>query len=1308
MPKKQKFLIILLVASTLFGFSQNGEDLVKFKDGELYGLKDNQGLILVPARYDDVDIYDYIEDPDYNNQLLLECFIVVSGDRKGVFNSRIEKEIIPPKYSLILYKLAAPILVAYDDDTITAFDYNGKSIICFPKISNRGTSSLGVYRNCIIKFEGDNCTFYSLSGEPLDTKAGEVFSMIISNGSIVKNNGNYPIDFFGLYDSYSDSYSLINSYGKLLCDEISYSIFYDNMQVLSDSIIVIMKKSGTEFIDFKGTHLFLSGIDYKKYYEFSDGLSKARNGDKWGYINENGKVVIPFRFDIANTFSNGYAKVMIDDKMGIIDTLGKYIIEPEFDYISSMDNGRYILRKKDAYGLVDEKGKMILPLNFDYISPFCNGIAKTIKGDNVEYVDNNGKYYSSRAKPELYVPSFGEYPGIKDFTFSNSSKYLAHTGGFDFPNIVFLWNLKQKQELYKIEVEKISSAIQVKSLFFSPDDKYLLILASNSQNQSVIIEYNIAAGQLINEFTYPKFEIIANSNNETRSIITNKTGDKIIFSADSKMAIVNFWSGKIIKKYIGFNNRLNISSDNQCFASIQNKFGQNSHINIININKGDIVNDFYASHNGEKFFEAFFDGNKNTINLAYYFNNKLTIKDYDLATKNVSKKEYQLTVPIPQYYNTEYTLTSKAHKILVRDNQRGKNTSFTVSKDLQKASAGKLVISSNGEFLVYQDEAMLSIKFYDNYKKKSAFSFAPRTTYIGDVFFAKNKTAVISNDTAIIFDKNGVRLIDLSKFDTSVFKASNIKAEKEEYILASPVRYYDENGKLIKTSISSFPQYASDYISNDLSFVYLVSENSAEVFNIENSDKIVSIYIIDKKRWIVNTPDNYYMSVNDAYNYVSFDIEGKLFPFEQFDLKYNRPDIVLSRLGYADSTLIEAYHRAYLKRLRKMGFKEKDLNGDFHIPESKIKNFEYLPVTTDSSSIGLNLHFEDNKYKLDRINIWINNVAIYGSKGIDLRAENTNNIDKNIRLELASGKNKIQVSCLNSNGVESYKETAEINFKPKKEIKPNLYLITIGTSKYKDSRFDLQYAAKDANDVANLFNQNKYFGKIITKTLTNEQVTKESIIELKSFLKQSERNDQVIVFVAGHGVLDANLDYYLASNDMDFNHPEKRGIPYEELESILDGIAPLKKILFVDACHSGEIDKDEVELAQAEKIEVGSVTFRSAGAGVVSKNNNLGLKNTSELTKELFTDLRRGTGATVVSSAGGGEYAMESGEWKNGLFTYCLINGIQTKDADLNKDGEIMLSELQMYVQSQVLELSNGKQQPTSRIENITMDFRVW
>jgi hypothetical protein len=147
----------------------------------------------------------------------------------------------------------------------------------------------------------------------------------------------------------------------------------------------------------------------------------------------------------------------------------------------------------------------------------------------------------------------------------------------------------------------------------------------------------------------------------------------------------------------------------------------------------------------------------------------------------------------------------------------------------------------------------------------------------------------------------------------------------------------------------------------------------------------------------------------------------------------------------------------------------------------------------------------------------------------------------------------------------------------------------------------------------------------------------------------------------------------------------------------------------MDTCHSGEVDKDEIKHTETHvEDENEDIKFRNVGNWIVSNDHHLGLQNTSELMKSLFTDLRKGTGATVISSAGGMEFAMESSEWQNGLFTYCLLHGLKTKKADLNKDGIIMLSELQQYVATQVTQLSNGKQQPTSRIENNVMDWRVW
>lgn len=390
-----------------------------------------------------------------------------------------------------------------------------------------------------------------------------------------------------------------------------------------------------------------------------------------------------------------------------------------------------------------------------------------------------------------------------------------------------------------------------------------------------------------------------------------------------------------------------------------------------------------------------------------------------------------------------------------------------------------------------------------------------------------------------------------------------------------------------------------------------------------------------------------------------------------------------------------------------MGFTEDMLREDFHLPDLRIMNHEQLPTETDSSSIRLNLEIKDEIYPLDRINVLINDVPVFGSNGIDLRQKNKNHIYQDVSLKLAEGSNKISVSVLNSAGAESYQATVLIN-KKTTGAKPDLYLVTIGDSKYSDSRYDLSFAAKDAIDISQAFekNTNGIYGKVHTRTLTNEQVTRENIVALKDFLKGAGINDVVMVTVAGHGVLDHDFNYYLATYDMNFNEPARAGLPYEELEKLLDGIAPLRKTVLIDACHSGEIDKEEVEMLAVNTSTNEHIKFRAAGAGIGKKN--LGLKTTSELMREVFTDLRTGTGATVISSASGVEYAMESDEWNNGLFTYCLLYGLQTMEADLDKNGEIWLSEMQEYLGNKVSKLSNGQQKPASRIVNPSMDFRLY
>lgn len=267
----------------------------------------------------------------------------------------------------------------------------------------------------------------------------------------------------------------------------------------------------------------------------------------------------------------------------------------------------------------------------------------------------------------------------------------------------------------------------------------------------------------------------------------------------------------------------------------------------------------------------------------------------------------------------------------------------------------------------------------------------------------------------------------------------------------------------------------------------------------------------------------------------------------------------------------------------------------------------------------------------------------------------------------------------------------------------NTYVVSIGISDYEDNNYDLNYAAKDANDIA------AKFGTDETKVfkITNKKAIKEQILSVKAELMKSQVDDRVILFVAGHGLLDGNLDYYVGTHDVDFESPAVRGLPYEDLESLLDGIPARKKLMLIDACHSGEVDKDDSELVASTTTSSGTINARGFKT-VVSKSEGLGLQNSFELMQELFADLRKGTGAVVISSASGAEFALESDAWKNGVFTYSILEGLENKKCDSNKDGAVQVSELKDYVFDRVSELTNGKQHPTSRRENLEYDFTVW
>ncbi len=467
----------------------------------------------------------------------------------------------------------------------------------------------------------------------------------------------------------------------------------------------------------------------------------------------------------------------------------------------------------------------------------------------------------------------------------------------------------------------------------------------------------------------------------------------------------------------------------------------------------------------------------------------------------------------------------------------------------------------------------------------------------------------------------------------------------------------------------------------------------------------ISIYLTEDNEWIIWNNEGYFTSSKNGAKYVGYHVNqgqdkaAKFYPFEQFDLKYNRPDIILKELDLGYDKLIDYYYKLYQKRLKQHGLTEKDLQQEIHAPELELIAFD----KDEKSDWGtFTLKAFDDKYSLSKLMIYLNGVPVHGRNGT---LANFGKGEQEIEVELVRGINKFEISVLNEKGVESLKTYYEVE-NGEIEEKPNLYIVTIGTSEYEESSFNLKYAAKDAEDMAALFKSDPKYDQVYSRVLTNEEVTAANIKQLKSFLMGAGRNDVVMVFVAGHGVLDGSFNYYYGTHDIDFDDPAKNGVAYAEIEGLVEGLRAIKKILIMDTCHSGELDEEEVEFAEETNTTETDVTFRNVGRKLEQKT--VGSMNNIQMMKELFVDLRKGTGATVIASSGGAEFSMESDEWKNGLFTYCLINGIRSKAADLDRDGTIYLSEVKNYVQNEVFKLSAGRQSPTSRIENLTYDFEMW
>jgi alpha-glucoside transport system substrate-binding protein len=163
---------------------------------------------------------------------------------------------------------------------------------------------------------------------------------------------------------------------------------------------------------------------------------------------------------------------------------------------------------------------------------------------------------------------------------------------------------------------------------------------------------------------------------------------------------------------------------------------------------------------------------------------------------------------------------------------------------------------------------------------------------------------------------------------------------------------------------------------------------------------------------------------------------------------------------------------------------------------------------------------------------------------------------------------------------------------------------------------------------------------------------------ISQFFANKTRDDLLLLYFSGHGVLDEYGDLFLATKETERNYLRGTAIPAGFITDEMDHSRSRRQVLILDCCHSGAFAR-------------GSKGSTGASVG----------------TAKAFEG--KGYGRVVLTASDATQYAWEGdqviGDAEYSIFTHYLIEGLRTGKADADSDGEITVDELYDYAYAQVV-----------------------
>jgi len=433
----------------------------------------------------------------------------------------------------------------------------------------------------------------------------------------------------------------------------------------------------------------------------------------------------------------------------------------------------------------------------------------------------------------------------------------------------------------------------------------------------------------------------------------------------------------------------------------------------------------------------------------------------------------------------------------------------------------------------------------------------------------------------------------------------------------------------------------------------------------------------DKKRWILWTSSGYYDASPGAEELIGWHVNNgseevaDFFPISRFRSTYYRPDVV--------ARILETLNEGESIRLanEESGRKKEEVSVAKILPPvvSILSPQDGTAVSDKEVEVKFSIRSHSSE-PVTNVKVLVDGRPI--GRGLEIKEVEKNQGIQTTRAPIPEKDAEISIIAENKYAAS---EPATVRLKwsgrfkeDEFTIKPKLYILAIGVSKYQDKNLTLEFAAKDAKDFAESFLKQKdgLYRDVVVKIVIDEKATRDEIIDGFDWIsKETTSKDVALVFLAGHGVNDSGGVYYYLPVNTDLERLRRTGVPFTEMKNTVASLAG-KTVLFIDTCHAGNV--------------MGARAIAPDITGVVN-----------ELTSAE-------NGAVVFASSTGRQYSFEDSNWGNGAFTKAVVEGINGK-ADYTGKGRITINMLDLYVSERVKELTRGKQTPATAKPHTIPDF---